>query len=336
MLDEQSSNGNNYVPSFPPHSMFFSHASTPHHSGGPERLKLQSYRTSPYHYSQHQRKSSPTDGKTSVHFPCRATSICSPVRLNIARCSSKSPSHTRRLMCYSGLMTLRCSVLSSFSNQSRPVSIVVHLALRSLVVLHVDDASQYAVLVIVALVAEHGGRCRLLFQLLLSLSCLVLFPVRNNAVASVAPSIHGASVLPIEQWRIIAAQSLVLAPPAARGHRFQHEQSLGVVIAERTRESLRRTHCCSSSSSRRRRRRRCSTILEDSHLSLSRSPLLLLLSLSPLFVYPRSFFSHVRVCVYLTGTKKPQEINLNAKGIYCYGYVISIDQKFEICLRWEM
>ena len=112
MLDEQSSNGNNYVPSFPPHSMFFSHASTPHHSGGPERLKLQSYRTSPYNYSQHQRKSSPTDGKMSVHFPWRAKSICSPVRLNIARISSKKKPHTRRLMCYSGSMTLRCSVLA--------------------------------------------------------------------------------------------------------------------------------------------------------------------------------------------------------------------------------
>jgi hypothetical protein len=32
-------------------------------TGGPERLRFQSYRSSPYNYSQIQRKSSPTDGK---------------------------------------------------------------------------------------------------------------------------------------------------------------------------------------------------------------------------------------------------------------------------------
>ena len=69
MLEEQSTNGNNYVSQFPHHSMFFTHQSPSMNSGGgggggPDRLKFQSYRSSPYQYSQTQRKSSPLDGKS--------------------------------------------------------------------------------------------------------------------------------------------------------------------------------------------------------------------------------------------------------------------------------
>ncbi len=66
LLEEQSANGNNYVSPFSHHSMFFTHQSSPMNTTGPERLKFQSYRSSPYNYSQTQRKSSPTDGK--IHF----------------------------------------------------------------------------------------------------------------------------------------------------------------------------------------------------------------------------------------------------------------------------
>jgi hypothetical protein len=62
MLEEQSANGNNYISPFPHHSMFFTHQSSPMNTGVPERLKFQTYRSTPYHYSQTQRKSSPTDG----------------------------------------------------------------------------------------------------------------------------------------------------------------------------------------------------------------------------------------------------------------------------------
>jgi hypothetical protein len=85
MLEEQSTNGNNYVSQFPHHSMFFTHQSPSMNSGsGPDRLKLQSYRSSPYQYSQTQRKSSPIDGKSFVSF-------CLLVfkRLNITQLSSK-------------------------------------------------------------------------------------------------------------------------------------------------------------------------------------------------------------------------------------------------------
>ena len=68
LAEEQASQGNNYMASFPHPSMFFTHASSPNHTGGPDRLKLQSYRSSPYHYSQNQRKTSPPDGKKCVHF----------------------------------------------------------------------------------------------------------------------------------------------------------------------------------------------------------------------------------------------------------------------------
>lgn len=68
MLEEQSTNGNNYVSPFTHHSMFFTHQSSPMNTGGPERLKFQSYRSSPYNYSQIQRKSSPTDGKLYTMF----------------------------------------------------------------------------------------------------------------------------------------------------------------------------------------------------------------------------------------------------------------------------
>ena len=69
MLEEQSMNGNNYVSPFTHQSMFFStHQPSPMNAGGPERLKFQSYRSSPYNYSQNQRKSSPTDGKIYNHF----------------------------------------------------------------------------------------------------------------------------------------------------------------------------------------------------------------------------------------------------------------------------
>ncbi|CAF0831306.1 unnamed protein product [Adineta steineri] len=61
MLEEQSTNGHNYVSPFAHHSMFFPHQSSPMNTGGPERLKFQSYRSSPYTYSQIQLKSSPTD-----------------------------------------------------------------------------------------------------------------------------------------------------------------------------------------------------------------------------------------------------------------------------------
>lgn len=70
MSDEQSSHGNNYVSTFPHHTMFFTHAPSPNQGGGPERLKFQHHRPSPYHYSQAQRKTSPTDGKKSLHFRC--------------------------------------------------------------------------------------------------------------------------------------------------------------------------------------------------------------------------------------------------------------------------
>ena len=49
MIEEQ---GNN-IP------MFYTQESS---SGGPDRIKLESYRSSPYSYSQPQRKSSPTNG----------------------------------------------------------------------------------------------------------------------------------------------------------------------------------------------------------------------------------------------------------------------------------
>lgn len=63
MLEEQAANGNNYVAPFPHHSMFFTHQSSPMHTAtGPDRLKLQSYRASPYNYAQAQRKSSPIEG----------------------------------------------------------------------------------------------------------------------------------------------------------------------------------------------------------------------------------------------------------------------------------
>jgi hypothetical protein len=69
LLEEQSANGNNYVSPFSHHSMFFTHqSSSPMNTTGPERLKFQSYRSSPYNYSQTQRKSSPTDGKISFFF----------------------------------------------------------------------------------------------------------------------------------------------------------------------------------------------------------------------------------------------------------------------------
>jgi hypothetical protein len=62
MLEEQSTNGNNYISSFPHHSMFFTHQSSPMNTPGPDRLKFQSYRTTPYNYPQTQRKTSPNDG----------------------------------------------------------------------------------------------------------------------------------------------------------------------------------------------------------------------------------------------------------------------------------
>lgn len=69
MLEEQSTNGNNYLSPFPAHPMFFTHQSSPMHTvGGPDRLKLQSYRSTPYNYSQTQRKSSPIEGKLTDFF----------------------------------------------------------------------------------------------------------------------------------------------------------------------------------------------------------------------------------------------------------------------------
>jgi hypothetical protein len=50
MTEEQASNG----------SMFCSQELSS--GGGPDRLKLESYRSSPYSYSQSQRKSSPING----------------------------------------------------------------------------------------------------------------------------------------------------------------------------------------------------------------------------------------------------------------------------------
>ncbi|CAF5151369.1 unnamed protein product, partial [Rotaria magnacalcarata] len=61
MLEEQSQNANNYVSPFSHHPMFFTHQSSPMHTTGPERLRFQSYRSSPYNYTQTQRKSSPND-----------------------------------------------------------------------------------------------------------------------------------------------------------------------------------------------------------------------------------------------------------------------------------
>ena len=48
--------------------MFFTHPSSPMNTNGPERFKFQAYRSSPYNYSQIQRKSSPTDGIIYIHF----------------------------------------------------------------------------------------------------------------------------------------------------------------------------------------------------------------------------------------------------------------------------
>ena len=71
-------------------------------SGGPDRIKLESYRSSPYSYAQLQRKSSPTNGRRSFHsifeshflfsaFPYPSSSSTSPFDLPIAS-SSSSPS----------------------------------------------------------------------------------------------------------------------------------------------------------------------------------------------------------------------------------------------------
>lgn len=69
MLEDQTTNGNNYVSPFSHHPMFFTHQSSPMNpGGGSERLKFQSYRSSPYNYSQTQRKSSPNDGNIYIHF----------------------------------------------------------------------------------------------------------------------------------------------------------------------------------------------------------------------------------------------------------------------------
>lgn len=65
MLEEHAANGNNYVSPFSHPSMFFPHQSSPMNASGPDRFKLQSYRSSPYSYSQTQRKSSPIE---SNHF----------------------------------------------------------------------------------------------------------------------------------------------------------------------------------------------------------------------------------------------------------------------------
>jgi hypothetical protein len=90
MLEEHSTNGNNYISPFPHHSMFFTHQSSPMNTGGPDRLKFQSYRASPYNYSQTQRKSSPNDGKTFffLHF-LLFTFFCIFKLLNIIQLSSK-------------------------------------------------------------------------------------------------------------------------------------------------------------------------------------------------------------------------------------------------------
>ncbi len=100
MLEEQSTNGNNYISPFTHHSMFFPHQSSPMNTGGPDRLKFQSYRTSPYTYSQTQRKSSPTDGNdfSFFFFFCYLLSF---KLLNITQLSSKK-TNTIPLMCYSG------------------------------------------------------------------------------------------------------------------------------------------------------------------------------------------------------------------------------------------
>ncbi|CAF1613997.1 unnamed protein product [Adineta ricciae] len=99
MLEEQTTNGNNYVSPFTHHSMFFPHQSSPMHSNGHERFKFQSYRTSPYHYSPAQRKSSPTDVfQTKLDpYPSSSTSPFDPTLFYTPTtpagipCSSSSP-----------------------------------------------------------------------------------------------------------------------------------------------------------------------------------------------------------------------------------------------------
>jgi hypothetical protein len=98
MLEEQSTNGNNYVSPFPHHSMFFTHQSPAMNSGGPDRLKFQSYRSSPYQYSQ-QRKSSPIDGKS---FVCVCFYLFTHFQTVKHYTIVIKETNTIPLMCYSG------------------------------------------------------------------------------------------------------------------------------------------------------------------------------------------------------------------------------------------
>jgi hypothetical protein len=100
MLEEQSTNGNNYVSPFSHHPMFFTHQSSPMNTGGPDRLKFQSYRSTPYQYSQTQRKSSPIDGKSfmCVSFYLLSFSFQTVKHYTIVI----KETNTFPLMCYSG------------------------------------------------------------------------------------------------------------------------------------------------------------------------------------------------------------------------------------------
>ncbi|CAF2089080.1 unnamed protein product [Rotaria magnacalcarata] len=99
MLEEQSQNANNYVSPFSHHPMFFTHQSSPMHTTGPERLRFQSYRSSPYNYTQTQRKSSPNDGfqtkldpyPTSSTSPFDPSLFYTPTTPASIPCSSSSP-----------------------------------------------------------------------------------------------------------------------------------------------------------------------------------------------------------------------------------------------------
>ena len=218
--------------------MFFSHPTSPNQTGGAERLKLQSYRSTPYHYSQTQRKTSPTEGKKEtpeillISFPRHAA-------------VDQKKSHTSPLMCYSGqsekitwCFLLSLFLLNRISRQNRTLSIQLHLPVRSLVLLHTEHFRQHALLVLITALTEHRGCCCLLFELLLFLSGFLLFSIRNNANVNVASRIYSSVV---EQRSVgFASQSLVSAPSASSGDRSTNEQqSFNVAVTERARECIR-------------------------------------------------------------------------------------------------
>ncbi len=79
MIDEQTDNG----------PRFCSEQSS---SGGPDRIKHESYRSSPYSYPQSQRKSSPTNGMKTIHSLCKRNQLINFISLVPPyRSSSTSP-----------------------------------------------------------------------------------------------------------------------------------------------------------------------------------------------------------------------------------------------------